>query len=59
LRLRLKNSDINNEYLALVLNSIIVQLQIERDVGGSIINHWRPDQLEKIGDGSILSAKWR
>jgi len=47
LRLRLKNSDINNEYLALVLNSIVVQLQIERDVGGSIINHWRPDQIKE------------
>lgn len=47
LRLRLENCDINEEYLALVLNSMIVQLQIERDVGGSIINHWRLDQIKE------------
>lgn len=35
------------EYLTLVLNSVIVQSQIERDAGGSIINHWRPDQVKK------------
>ncbi len=44
--LRLKTIDtINNEYLALVLNSLVVQSQIQRDAGGSIINHWRPDQI--------------
>ncbi|HOI97983.1 MAG TPA: hypothetical protein PLA19_05800, partial [Candidatus Pacearchaeota archaeon] len=34
------------EYLTLVLNSAIVQKQIERDSGGSVINHWRPDQVK-------------
>ena len=34
------------EYLTLVLNSVIVQQQIYRDAGGSIINHWRPDQVK-------------
>lgn len=33
------------EYLTLALNSVIVQKQIERDAGGSIIKHWRPDQV--------------
>lgn len=37
---------INTDYLVLVLNSIIVQQQIERDCGGSIINHWRIEQIE-------------
>ncbi len=34
------------EYLTLVLNSVIVQKQIERDVGGSILNHWLVDQVK-------------
>ena len=46
--LRLKNeSDIvNNEYLTLVLNSIQTKEQVNRDVGGSVILHWRPDQVK-------------
>ena len=45
--LRLKNTTdkIRNEYLTLVLNSILTQEQINRDVGGSVILHWRPDQV--------------
>lgn len=45
LRLKMDNRQILPEYLTLVLNSVIVQKQIERDAGGSIINHWRPDQV--------------
>jgi hypothetical protein len=47
LRLKLKNKQINEDYLTLVLNSLIVQEQINRDVGGSIILHWRPDQVKE------------
>ena len=47
LRLQLRNKKINEDYLTLVLNSIIVQEQINRDVGGSIILHWRPDQVKE------------
>lgn len=36
------------DYLALVLNSIIVKLQAERDAGGSIIQHWKPDEIEEV-----------
>lgn len=46
LRLKMDNKQILPEYLTLVLNSVIVQKQIERDAGGSIINHWRPDQVK-------------
>ncbi len=46
LRLRIDSARILPEYLTLVLNSVIVQKQIERDSGGSIINHWRPDQVK-------------
>jgi len=36
------------EYLALVLNSKAVQQQAERDVGGSIILHWRIDEIKEV-----------
>jgi len=47
LRLKSKTTKINNEYLTLVLNSVLVKEQINRDVGGSIILHWRPDQVKE------------
>ena len=45
LRLRSKTDRVNNEYLTLVLNSVITKEQVNRDVGGSVILHWRPDQV--------------
>jgi len=36
------------DYLTLVLNSIIVRLQAERDSGGSIIQHWKVSEIENI-----------
>ena len=45
LRLESKTDKIGNEYLTLVLNSILTQEQVNRDVGGSVILHWRPDQV--------------
>lgn len=47
LRVKLKE-DIEPEYLALVINSLIGQLQVERDAGGSIIMHWKPDQVKEM-----------
>ena len=43
--LKSKTDKIENEYLTLVLNSILTQEQVNRDVGGSVILHWRPDQV--------------
>ncbi len=48
LRLKLKDEHINEDYLALALNSVIVQEQAERDAGGSVIKHWRPDQIKNV-----------
>jgi len=46
LRLTIKNHRrISTADLTLMLNSTIVQQQILRDAGGSIINHWRLDQI--------------
>ena len=47
LRLKLKE-DVEVEYLALCINSIICQMQIERDAGGSVISHWKPEQIKKL-----------
>mgnify|MGYP001134071068 CR=1 FL=1 len=47
LRLKNKSDKINNEYLTLVLNSILTKEQVNRDVGGSVILHWRPDQVKR------------
>jgi len=46
LRLKSKTDKINNEYLTLVLNSMLTKEQVTRDVGGSVILHWRPDQVK-------------
>ena len=45
LRLKIRMDKVGNEYLTLVLNSILTQEQVNRDVGGSVILHWRPDQV--------------
>lgn len=39
-------SDIHKEYICLVVNSLVGQAQIERDSGGSVINHWKPAQVK-------------
>ena len=44
----MKDKEIESEYLALCLNSILGQMQTERDGGGSIITHWRPEQIKSI-----------
>jgi len=36
------------EYLTLALNSQLVQMQAERDAGGSIILHWRVNEIENV-----------
>ncbi len=49
LHLSVKNLDIIlPDYLTLVLNSPIVQLQAERDCNGAVIQHWKPSDIEKV-----------
>jgi len=57
LRLKNKSNKINNEYLALVLNSILTKEQVNRDVGGSVILHWRPDQVKEAVIPILPEAK--
>ncbi len=47
LRLKVKE-EIEPEYLALCINSLVGQTQVERDAGGSIIKHWKPEQVKNI-----------
>lgn len=46
--LEVTDSEVLSDYLTLVLNSVIVKLQAERDAGGSIIQHWKPSEIENV-----------
>ena len=49
LHLKVKNEkEILPEYLTLTLNSKLIQMQAERDAGGSIIQHWRKEEIENV-----------
>lgn len=48
LHLSLKSNKVLPDYLTLVLNSPVVRLQAERDAGGSIIQHWKPSEVENV-----------
>jgi restriction endonuclease S subunit len=49
LHLNIKNSDeVLPDFLTLVLNSILVKMQSERDAGGSIIQHWKVSEIEEV-----------
>ncbi len=48
LRLKSKTDKINEDCLTLTLNSMVIQKQANRDVGGSVILHWRPEQIAGI-----------
>ena len=48
LHLNIIDDEFLPDYLTLVLNSPIVQLQAERDAGGSIIQHWKPSEIEEV-----------
>lgn len=41
-------SQVLPDYLTLILNSPIGQLQAERDCNGAIIQHWKPNDIEKV-----------
>ncbi|MGC8894312.1 MAG: restriction endonuclease subunit S [candidate division WOR-3 bacterium] len=46
--MRKNGSEINKEYLALCINSLIGKMQTERDGGGSVILHWKPEQVKRL-----------
>ena len=48
LHLTITDTEVLPDYLTLVLNSKLTQMQAERDAGGSIIQHWRPDEIKQV-----------
>lgn len=48
LHLKIKDENVQPDYLTLVLNSLIVKMQAERDAGGSIIQHWKPSEIDNV-----------
>ena len=48
LHLNVKDERVLPDYLTLVLNSIVVKMQAEKDTGGSIINHWKKNEIENV-----------
>lgn len=48
LHLSIFNKEYNPDYLTLVLNSKVVQMQAERDSSGAIIQHWKPSEIEQV-----------
>lgn len=48
LKLQVNEREINKEYLALSINSLIGRIQVERDGGGSVILHWKPEQVKRL-----------
>ena len=48
LYLDVKDERVLPDYLTLVLNSIAVKMQAEKDAGGSIINHWKKSEIENV-----------
>ena len=46
LRLSINNNEYLPEYLTLVLNSIVVQMQVERVSSGALIKHWLVDEIQ-------------
>lgn len=48
LRLFSIKSGVEPEYLTLCINSIIGKWQAERDSGGSVIAHWKTDQIKNL-----------
>ena len=48
LHLTMKSYDVLPDYLTLVLNSKVVQMQSERDAGGSVLQHWKPSEICQV-----------
>ena len=48
LHLDVTDTEVLSDYLTLVLNSLIVGLQAERDSSGAIIQHWKPSEISEV-----------
>lgn len=48
LHLTVNSAEVLPDYLTLALNSKVVQMQAERDAGGSILQHWKPSEISQV-----------
>lgn len=48
LHLTVTDKEFRPDYLTLVLNSVVVGMQAERDAGGSVIQHWKPSEIKNV-----------
>ena len=48
IHLTVTDKEVLSDYLTLVINSVVVKMQAERDAGGSIIQHWKPSEIEEV-----------
>ena len=48
MNLNLFDQKIPKEYLALVINSKLCQMQAERECSGALITHWKPEQIRNL-----------
>ena len=48
LHLTVTDSAFLPDYITLMLNSVVVRMQAERDSNGAIIQHWKPDDIKKV-----------
>ena len=48
LHLTIRDKNFLPDYLTLVLNSVVVKMQAERDAGGSVIQHWKPSEIADV-----------
>lgn len=48
LHLKVIDENVMPDYLTLVLNSIVVKMQADRDAGGSVIQHWKLSEIENV-----------
>lgn len=46
--LTVTDKEVLPDYLTLIINSVVVKMQAVRDAGGSIIQHWKPSEIEKV-----------
>lgn len=46
LKLQIDEHKVNKEYLAFCINSLVGTIQVKRDGGGSVIIHWKPEQIK-------------
>jgi restriction endonuclease S subunit len=47
-KIKIINTSIPSEYLALVINSKICRMQVERVCSGALIVHWKPGDISKL-----------